>query len=365
MKAFYPLCSPILDRRRFLKLSLMGAVAPVLLPDLIQAAPDPALAFIRRHAAVPDDPWRLAHGVRAVGAAFTLPDGRKAVDHLLSGFVRGVEVGGKRYLHFPRTVEVHTDMFVKTMLEAGVERHHPFQLEGQDHTLADLLESSKALFRFDPKTFDWNNLAWSLIAFSVVQADTWRNAFGEEIVLKDVAAFGLTTLRDATAPIQPFFAASQPLPKKAPIHGFTCGGTHLIYSLLVAARHGYLGPDGRERLQEPLRMLIYRMWADPDLIDRHYETLVSRTGVEEFQDDATLKILGHAVECLGYAVRHGLYQPRGAERDRIAKTKGEVKRLIASFGRIDLQPVRRRNFSLYQQIVGDTCHAHRGLGLWA
>ena len=121
MLAFYPLCGPALDRRRFLKLSLMGAVASALLPDLLLAATDPVRAFIDRHAAVPDDPWRLAHGVRAVGVAFALPDGRKAVDHLLSGYVTRVEGGGKPYLQFPKKLEVHTDMFVKTLLEAGVE----------------------------------------------------------------------------------------------------------------------------------------------------------------------------------------------------------------------------------------------------
>lgn len=365
MKAFYPLCGPVLDRRQFLKLSLMGAVGSALIPDLLQAATDPIRAFIDRHAAVADDPWRLAHGVRGVGTALRLPDGRNAVDHLLPGYVTRVEVGGKPHLLFPKKLEVHTNMFVKTLLEAGVERHHPFRLDGRDHTFDELLSGAKALFRFDPKTFDRDDLAWSLITFAELGDDEWKNAYGERIALREVAAFGLKVLQEASAEVQSAFVASAPLSRKAPIHGFTCGGTHLIYSLLVAARHGYLSAEDRARLQDQLRVLIYRLWADPDLIDRHYRTLASSAGVEAFQGDAKLKVLGHAQECLGYAARHRLYQPTETERGRIAKAKTEVKRLAASFSGQDLQPLKQQQFYLYQQIVGDTCHAYRGLHLSA
>jgi hypothetical protein len=40
-------------------------------------------------------------------------------------------------------------------------------------------------------------------------------------------------------------AKNRPLLQKFPIHRFTCGGTHLAYRLVVAARHGYAGPYRR------------------------------------------------------------------------------------------------------------------------
>ena len=135
---------------------------------------------------------------------------------------------------------------------------------------------------------------------------TSGNAYGERIQLKEVAAFGVQVLQEATQGLKPYAAAGLPLPKKLPIHSFTCGGTHLCYSVLVAARHGVLRAAGGDIVQDQLRMLIYRLQADPDLIDRYYREISAAPGVDLFRAGAKLKVLGHALECLGYAQAHGL-----------------------------------------------------------
>jgi hypothetical protein len=162
---------------------------------------------------------------------------------------------------------------------------------------------------------------------------------------------------------RPICVSVRPLPTKLPIHGFTCGGTHLCYSLLVAARHGVLPAGDGARLREQLRLLVYRLQADPDLIARYFgahpatpEAALGRTG-------AQLKILGHALECLGYAQAHGLWQPSPPARRQIEQAVHAVRGLLAEVVTLDLAALRRRHAQLGQQLVGDTCHAVRGLSL--
>jgi hypothetical protein len=362
--AFYRGCEPHLDRRRFLKLVLAAGAAPVLVPNLIEDRDfdEGARRLIKRHGTTPDDPWMLVHGVRALGKTFRL-EGEGAVAYVLHTFVRELEVNGRRYLHIPADAEVHTNMFLKTFLEAGVPLAEEVQVKGRIFHLKDLGEGAKALFRFDPNTFDRNDLAWSLISFAELQADVWENVYGQRIQLREVAAFGLKVLQEATDGIKPYLRASLPLPQKMPIHSFTCGGTHLIYSILVAARHGLLDAQGLDSLQGQLQMLLYRLQADPDLMDRHYQRVGEVPGVEMFRASAKLKLLGHALECLGYAKASGLFRPGQAEWERIAQARREVRGFSTYFEGLDLQAVRRRETPLYRQIIGDTCHAFRGLHL--
>ena len=238
-----------------------------------------------------------------------------------------------------------------------------FSCDGRVFQLKDLGDGAKALFRFDPNTFDRNDLAWSLIAFAELQAHEWENAYGERIQLKEVAAFGVQVLQEATQGLKPYAAAGLPLPKKLPIHSFTCGGTHLCYSVLVAARHSVLRAAGGDIVQDQLQMLIYRLQADPDLIDRYYSEISSAPGVELFRAGAKLKVLGHALECLGYAQAHGLLQPSPLERKQIEQAAQEVRSLLSYILTLDLAAIQRRHAQLVQQVVGDTCHAFRGLSL--
>jgi hypothetical protein len=254
-------------------------------------------------------------------------------------------------------------MFLKTFLEAGVPLTEMFSLDGRVCQLKDLGEGAKALFRFDSHTFNRNDLAWSLIAFAELNAHEWENAYGQRIQLREVVRFALQSLQEATEGLKPTVAAHLPLPKKQPIHAYACGGTHLIYSLLVAAKHGLLPAGGGNVLQEQLQMLLYRLQADPELIDRYYREIASAPGVDLFRAGAKLKILGHALECLGYAHTHGLIKPSPGDKKQIDQATQEVRGLLAYVSTLDLAAIRPRHAQLVQQVIGDTCHAFRGLSL--
>jgi hypothetical protein len=364
MAGFYAVCEPPLTRRRFLKLAMAAGLGPALAPGL-HAAPgaDQAVRrFIERHAVSPTDPWALVHAIRGVGRGCRV-NGESAAGYVLRTCVRAREVNQRRYLYIPAEIEVHSNMFLKTFLEAGIPAPEMFSCDGRVFRLQDLSEGAKALFRFDPRTFDRDDLAWSLIAFAELRAHEWENAYAERIQLKELAAFGGQVLREATQGLKPYAAAGLPLPKKLPIHGFTCGGTHLCYSVLAAARHGALPGTGGDLVRDQLQLLLYRLQADPDLIDRYYREIAPTPGAELFRAGAKLKILGHALECLGYAQTHGLFEPSPLERRYIEQAAQAVRGLLAFIMTLDLAAIQRRHAQLVQQVVGDTCHAFRGLSL--
>jgi hypothetical protein len=363
-EGFYNVCEPHLNRRKFLKLAMGVGMAPAFTSE-VYAAHDPnqgVRQFIERYAITSEDPWALVHAIRGVGRGCRL-NGESAAAYVLRTCVRAQEVNNRRYLYIPTDIEVHSNMFLKTFLEAGVPSAERFSCDGRVCQLKDLGDGAKALFRFDPHTFDRNDLAWSLIAFAELQAHEWENAYGQRIQLAEVVSFGLQVIQEATQGLKPYVSAILPLPKKMPIHSFTCGGTHLCYSLLVAAKHGYLQAAGGDIMQDQLQMLLYRLQADPDLIDRHYREIPPAPGVDLFRAGAKLKILGHALECLGYAQSHGLLQPSPIQRTQIEKATQEVQGLLSYVMTLDLAAIRRRHAQLVRQVIGDTCHAYRGLSL--
>jgi hypothetical protein len=364
IKAFYSVCEPRLTRRRFLKFAMVAGMVPAF-TSAVEAARDQdqgVRRFIERYAIGPDDPWALVHAIRGLGRGCRI-HGESAASYVLRTCVRTQEINARRYLYIPATIEVHSNMFLKTFLEAGIPTSETFPCDGRVLQLKDLGDGAKALFRFDSRTFDRNDLAWSLIAFAELHAQEWENAFGERIQLKEVAAFGVRVLQEATQGLKPFVTAGLPLPKKMPIHSFTCGGTHLCYSVLLAARHGFLQEAGGDIVRDQLRLLIYRLQADPELIDRYYREIAPAPGVDLFRAGAKLKILGHALECLGYAQAHGLWQPSPLERTQLEQAAHEVRSLLSYMLTLDLGVIQRRQAPLVQQVVGDTCHAFRGLSL--
>jgi hypothetical protein len=166
------------------------------------------------------------HAIRGIGKGCSI-NGERAAGYVLRTCVQAQEVNKRRYLYIPTNIEVHSNMFLKTFLEAGVPASEMFSCDGRVVQLKDLGEGAKALFRFDPRTCDRDDLAWSLIAFAELEAHSWVNVYGERIQLQEVVRFGVQVLQEATQ-------GSSPTPqqvssaKKLPIHSFTCGSTPLL-----------------------------------------------------------------------------------------------------------------------------------------
>jgi hypothetical protein len=376
---FFPAtCHPRLPRRQFVAASA-GALAVAALggrsarasaapPDASAATQNASAApqIIQAHATLPADPWAVAHGLRAMGPSFTIQGGQRAVDFLLEKHLTEIAVNGRTALGFPRSVEFHANSFLKTMLEAGVPLDYRFTYQGKGRTLADLVEGARLLFRSSQLSAP-NELPWSLIAFSRTTSPVrrrWTNAWGEPVDLDALVEGGLRDLENASAPVAVAMRAGQPMAAKAPVHGFTCGGTHMLYGLLSAVRYGFGRSDARARVQQQTALMLWRMGgADVDLIDRFYRVR-PRTAFNEWEHlDARLKILGHAEECVAFATAHKvvtLSAPQPAQR---AAGVQVLKRLLDDLRQRDLAAARAQLPQTYQQLVGDACHAQHGLTL--
>src|SRR5262249_14133549 len=147
-----------------------------------------------------------------------------------------------------------------------------------------------------------------------------------------------------------------------PVHSFTCGGTHMIYGLLVAVHSGYVGKDRRERVKQQVDLLVWRLRADLDLIDRFYLARANNAAVSWYELDSKLKLLGHAEECLAYAVLHDVVMLTPSQREQRQAAVATLRRLLRDLESRNLGQAKLDR-ELYRQLIGDTCHARHGLTL--
>jgi hypothetical protein len=373
---FYPSSCVPLTRRRFLSLasaglavgglSLVGAGSAWAAKTGNERTEAGMRVLIDRYAVAKEDPWRIAHGIRGRGNQFTLAGGEPAVSHLLAAHTAEQEINGRRVLHVPITVEAHSNLFLNNLLEAGVPRSYSFEARGRRYTIEDLIEGAKA--RFDPAQVHQNDIAWSLVALTTAvppDKGKWVNASSQQVRLVELVEQAFQVAERATEGVRRTWAQNQPLAGKSPIHDFTCGGTHLVYSLVAAVRNGYRVRNGEQRLRDQLGMLVYRMWAELELVDRFFARAPggSSPPVAWFKLDAKWKFLGHAFEVYNYTLAHRLFQPTPAEARTVDAARQVLPRLAEEVEKLDLNAVRAHNLELFRQMVGDTCHAYRGLRL--
>lgn len=357
-------CHHGISRRRFLA-GAGGLAATVAAGAAPASAVRDGAAIVRQHAAVPESPWMVAHGIRAMGRSFVLRDGRSAVDHLLQSVLVAMPANGRPVLAFPPEVEVHQDSFLKTLLEAGVPLDHAFVHQGRRRTLQEVVEGARARFRPAPTLEQPNALPWSLIALTRTTSPAraaWTNAWGEAVNLDTAVEAGLRLLEQASAPLVGPMREDRPLSAQAPVHSLTCGGTHLLYSLLASLRQGYTGADRLARVRQQADVLIWRLSTEPALIERFYgERARGVPGAGWFVLDAKLKLFGHGEECLALGVKRGLLtltREQKARRDAATATLG---RLLEDLEGRDLLEARAVDRDLYVQLIGDVCHARHGL----
>ncbi len=376
-----------LTRRRFLRATaaLAGGIAfsealpswsavegaAVAVPSTLQGAPAILKQIITEYAPLEDDAWCLMHAIRAMGRDLDIK-GQHAVTFLCSHFLKQKTVAGKAYLSMPLEDEGHANAFLKTILEAGITPSHPFQLNGRRYTVADLVSSAKALFSFDPKTINPDDIAWTLIAFSLQISpsdDAWTNATGQRIVFSDLIRFGFDTLDDATRKLRSTKERGIMPETKDKIQDFTCGGTHLVYGLASCVGNGHRGNDFAKRLKEHLDLLVWRLEADGYLMERFYRTLspppTRPPGWEKvsalYYNDARIKFYGHSFEILSYAKRRRLFTPTPAQTGAIEKAGATLAEAIKGIKGIDLFAIRKANLRLFHLLVGDCCHAYHGI----
>jgi hypothetical protein len=392
-KPLPPAATPAMTATPAASATARGGLAPMSLPATAENARFAAEEIITYYARELDHPSALIHAVRGMGRDFALADGTNAVAHLCAKFAAEKEISGKRYVYFPRSVEVHDDSFLKTFLEAGVSPEQPISAGGKSYTLRDLGESAKAIFRCDPydlaryePTFLHEHLPWHLIAFSILVPPAqaaWTNAYGEVINLPTVIDRGLAAYESTCASLQSASAsgASQPAAFREEIKKYSCFGLHSVYSFFSCLKHGYRGDNLPARARQMLDLVMYRLQSDPEAIDREYAaaaqqplppaevTKLSNVGLtlaqitEAFRVRAQVKFFGHAFEAINYGLLHRLFTLSAEQKQRAQAGERQLHENIVKLRALDLEALKRWN----RQFVSDTVvalgHAARALKL--
>lgn len=368
------------SRREFLNglLAGMGVVAlrglvPVevqaqatRVPDRLTRAQKTLETIILNHARAKDNPWLVIHGIRAMGKGLSI-DGAPAVEYLCRHALREKSVNGKSYLHMPIDDEGHTNAFLSEgALDAGVQASYAFERNGRRQTIRDLVAGARALFSFDPASFNSNDLAWSLIAFAHTtdpRKGTWVNAYGQTVRFSDVVEFGMTTLEASTRGLRVTMDQGKTLTHKDEIHEFTCGGTHLIYGLVSCVRFGFRDKGLADRMKAQFDLLLWRLSAEIDLIDSFYKKSAGASPEDLkriYLLDAKMKFLGHAFEIINYARLFGLFSVSPAQRRAIDRAEESLVGVIEAIGPEGARPLAKHK-RMVNLLVGDACHAYHGI----
>ena len=363
---FFPAtCHPPLVSRRQVLAAGAAALAAVSAPARAFAGDDGA-AIIRRYAGAPSDPWAVCHGVRGMGKDFKLVDGRRAVDWLLETQLVAAPIPGGSALAFPLSAEAHPNMFLKTMLEAGVPLDYGFTHQGQRRAVKDVVDGARALLRPAEVIREPNMLPWTIIALTRTTSPVrgrWNNAWGEPVDLEAMVDSALVLMEDASQPLMQAMREDRPETGRAPVHGFTCGGAHMLYALLVAAHTGHAGSERAERIRQQAELMLWRLHADMGLIDRFYKDRSAQAGAGWYEMDAKVKLLGHGEECLAFGTLRGVVKLSAAQQARRRAAVNTLRRLLDDMEGKNVVEARDIDGELFRQLIGDTCHARRGLTL--
>lgn len=325
-------------------------------------------------------PWALAHGMVAFGADFAAADGRPASEVIVS-FAEPKELGGKKLWLFPEKrerdpVEPHRFLLVKTLLELDVPLDRRFATStGEKVTLARLVADLRSAAT-EPKTdADFHHVAWQISALAE-HVKREPKAAADPPPLAGLIAAGLGRLEADQKVVESYggppekaFDEGSPLHTakrdKTGIYGHSCGGLHLVQA--VASAVAVAGSDDdKRRLSKQLGVLLYRYELErpayASLLLRHPDQgLLIRLQQQKF--------FGHLIETLTLARLLGLTQPdseggkridqviRFATADLVDVSEGLIKGGV--YERLDA--IRKEREQTYLDLVGDACHALRGL----
>ncbi|MEM9692977.1 MAG: hypothetical protein AAGA56_10555, partial [Myxococcota bacterium] len=336
-----------------------------------------------------DNPWAVSHAMLALGPDLTLDNGRAAVDHLFETYAEEVDVGGRTLVHFPAArgstrIEPHADLLLKALTEGGVSPERKVTVGGRPHTVADLYRHSLHSFWVEGERVscgEWDDVPWTLqglVAWANGDA-SWVGANGKRQSLDRATAAAAERLGIEYRPIQlmqrqweragrlgnpPFARDGQA------ILSYTCGGAHLLQGVAYAVGAGLGGPEARRTLEESVSAMRYRLRAELAVIDR---TIAERPSLVVPLLAQRLKFTGHMVESLHKLSAVGLLARDSEAQADVEKAQAELVRTVLALeqsGLFDRMPALREDGrpeleQLYLDIVGDSAHALRGLGLAA
>ncbi len=357
-----------------------GRVEPPLAASAeLEAALTRLGAVVDQQAADPDNPWAIAHGLVARGPTFVLRNDRRAVDWLFEHY--GEELDGHPdLLGFPESVgevrvEPHTDLVLKSLVDAGIAPEHPVEVNSHGHRVVDLWHGSLVRSYLDPaanhsRYGSPDDIAWSLQGLAAWAPPDlrWTALDGTAMDLDALTDFAVAVLFKETRFLADAARQGQAVQRRGQgIFHYTCGGAHLLQGTAFAVARGFGGDKDRAVMAEQVALMQYRLQVEPEI------TRQAAAAMPDHADQLTvqrLKFAGHYLESMSKLIVYGFAgEGDGADRARAslavaaqevidASTLLEQRGLLA-----DLDGVRARDEQLYLDIVGDSAHAVHGLSL--
>lgn len=312
---------------------------------------------------VPNLAWLWAHVILALG-----PDvkrnGKPIVDQMVADALELVTIDGKSHPRFAPQVERHPFHFLQILQAVGIPYDRRFATPRGTYTRREIVSGSEA--SFDPARPADDEASWTICVLThefPPAKDRFRTARGAEVVVSDLVE---RHLRDTEAVYAPIFASMDEGRGygRGPIHGKACNGAHLVYGLVDALRYGYRGSSLPERFDRLLRATIFRLQLEQRLVDA---TLRSADPMTRLNADAIkLSFLGHLIEDIGYGISCGVVKLDDKQAAQVARARVQLGEVVERIGgEHDLDRLRAEVPNAYSVLLGDACHALRGIRYWA
>ena len=334
--------------------------------------------------------WALAHGLIAFGRDFRLPGGQTAVSAI--GRLLVASGSPKRWAFPPGSAvapsEPHPFLVLDVLLQVGVPLTE--RLTTQDGTqvsVRDLVSQALSEARVPADHGAWVDAPW------LMDLTTRVGDLGAAATLRQGLASGaLSQLAQDTqliadyrgsdaaafAPSSPLFAAKR---EKLGIYGHHCGGLHFMQGALQLAASarapGAAGtPEGATpagetlgKLRPQLELLVRRSQLEGAAYAELERATAANPDARRLILVQQLKFFGHTAETLGLARELKLYDPEqaaGKDLDNgLLTAAAHVVRVTAALTQsgayANLEAIKRERAQTYLDLIGDGCHALRGL----
>ncbi len=319
----------------------------------------------------PENTWALIHALLVYPKDLELPGHDISLVDAVLSMATTVEVGGRTVPTFtgraqdgtPR--EPHANQVVMLLLLAGVELDYPFEADGKQFTVRDLVES--ALWRFEPPKDDgWEHEAWTLIALAHAgrhsRDPSFVNHKGQRFDGQDLVKRAADHLNREMEFIEHARSTGAELQKRREgVHSHPCGGLHLasapaIWMIDTEVREALLAS-----MERAATTLAWRAVAEHEIYEKAREEHPGHGLMVTAQE---MKFYGHWLETMADIRNAGIEVDQESIDKSIAFLVEAVERLdgYGTFGR--MEEIRQRRAQTYRDLIGDAAHALRGLRLW-
>lgn len=317
--------------------------------------------LILRRAVPLRDAWIEMHVVLALGGEFDR-DGKNLLDDLVAETLAVETVDMRQYPYFPLAAERHPFHVLQIMQAVGVPEERAFVAPVGRYTRRELIDGGTALL--EPKEIR-DELSWVVSVLCnefPPDRDRFTTARGTEVAVADVVRQHLSEAETAYAGVFEVMEGKK-LYQKSAIHSTACNGTHLLYGLIDALRWGYRADGLEAHVEKLVEATLVRARLEPVLIDKSLPG--SDPMIRLNADAAKLTFFGHLTEMFGYSHAHHVLELSGGAERAIAEIRAQLAEVTQRITNdYDLDRLSTEVPRAYRLILGDACHAYRGIRFW-